>query len=82
MVLLLFTAMVMCGLIRLSIALCNLINCGLVWPFMAWPFMAWPCYGLKLHFMASYGRMLSFLAVIDPNSFGLVFVRLGTVFGR
>ena len=32
---------------------------GLVWPFM------W-------HFMVLYGRISYFLAVIDPNSFGLV----------
>ena len=33
--------------------------CGLVWP------LVWPC-------MDYYGRILSFLAVIDPNLFGLV----------
>ena len=32
----------------------------------------WPFYGLMLHFMVFHGRRSSFLAVIDPNSFGLV----------
>ena len=30
-------------------------------------------YGLKWHFMVFYGRKSSFLAVIDSNSFGLLF---------
>ena len=30
-------------------------------------------YGLIRHFMVFYGKISSFLAVIDPNSFGLVF---------
>ena len=40
--------------------------CGLVWCFMAslWPYMVF------------YGRISSFLAVIDPNSVGLVFLEL------
>ena len=29
-------------------------------------------FGLKCHFMVFNGRMSSFLAVIDPDSFGLV----------
>ena len=38
--------------------------------------LVWRFYGLKWHFMVFYGRISSFLAVIDPNSFGLVtFVR-------
>ena len=37
---------------------------------LAWHFMA--CYGLKWHFMVFYGIISSSLAVIDPNSFGLV----------
>ena len=38
---------------------------GLVWPCMA-------LYGLKYNLMVFYGRTSSFLAVIDPHSFGLV----------
>ena len=34
--------------------------------------LVWPFDGLKWHFMVFYGRISSFLAVIDPNSFGLV----------
>ena len=37
--------------------------CGLLWPF----------YGLIWSFMVFHGRISSFLAVIDQNSFGLVF---------
>ena len=33
-------------------------------------------YGLLCHFMIFYGRILSFLAVIDPNAFGFVHSRL------
>ena len=39
---------------------------GIVWHCMA-------LYGLKWNFMVLYGRLSSFLAVIDPNSFGLVY---------
>ena len=60
----LFMAMTMYGLIRISKAFCVL-----VWPCMAF---LWLFYGLKLHFMVFYGRILYFLAVIDPNSFGLI----------
>ena len=35
-----------------------------------------PFYGLMFHFMVFHGRISSFLAVIDPNSFGLVVVVL------
>ena len=35
-------------------------------------------YGLKWHFMVLYGIISSFLALIDPNSFGLVWVGRGT----
>ena len=41
---------------------------GLVWPCLAF-------YGLIWHVMVFYDRISSFLAVIDPNSFDLVFVR-------
>ena len=61
---LLFTAMAMFGLIRISMDLCVL-----VWTCMA-------LFGLVWHFMVFYGRISSFLAVIDPNSFGLVFLYL------
>ena len=63
MVLLLFTAMAMCGLIRLSMALSDhgriLPFCSLIW-----------------HFIVFYDRISSFIAVIDPNSFGLVYLNL------
>ena len=64
------------------------LNCRVchVWPYVAlyalmWPCMAffvfvWPFYGLKWHFMVFYGRISSFLVVRDPNSFGLVMIRL------
>ena len=69
------TSLALCGFVWSCVALC-----GLVWPFVAslWPlyglFMAsfWPLYGL---FMVFYGKISSFLAVIDPNSFGLVSVQ-------
>ena len=32
----------------------------------------WPFYGLIWHFMVGYGRISYFLAIIEPNSFGLV----------
>ena len=69
-----FTAI--CGLVGISMALSDLF-CGVVWPFMilcmALHGLVWCCmaaYG----FMATYrfGIVWSFLAVIDPNSFGLV----------
>ena len=55
--------------------------CGLVWSCcflwsltcVAWCGLIWPLYGLIQSFMAFYGQILSFLAVIDPNSFGLVY---------
>ena len=34
-------------------------------------------YGPKWPFMVFYGRISSFLAVIDPNSFGLVYLQKG-----
>ena len=42
---------------------------GIVWPYIV-------LYGLLWPFMATYrfGLVWSFLAVIDPNSFGLVFL--------
>ena len=45
---------------------------GLVWPCMA-------LYGLKRHCMVFYRRISSFLAVMDPNSFGLVLPSRGLV---
>ena len=64
---LLFTAMTMCGLIRISMDLYSL-----VWSCLTFYVLVRHFYGLKWHFMVFYGRILSFLAVIDPNSFGLV----------
>ena len=46
---------------------------GLVWSFIAFV-------GLICHFMVFYGRISYFLAVIDPNSFGLVSVYIEIVF--
>ena len=66
-----FTAIATCGLNRLSMALRDLV----------WPCMDFVCpfhslfvvlYGLLWHFTVFYGRISSFLEVIDPNSFGLV----------
>ena len=34
--------------------------------------LLWPSHGFLLFFIVFYGRILSFLEVIDPNSFGLV----------
>ena len=48
---------------------------GRVWPFMAVYGLVWSFYGLKWHFVVFIGRILSFLAVIDPNSFGLVIIK-------
>ena len=55
----------------------RMVLSGLVWP---WPCvfpsdLAWPCVtqcGLVWPCMALYGILQSILAVIDPNSFGLV----------
>ena len=80
---LLFTAMNMCGLIRISMVLCVLLWTfmalyGLACPCMALYVLACPCmslyvfFGLKKAFMFFYGRISSFLGVIDPNSFDLV----------
>ena len=68
-----------------SVCLSWMALCGLVWPYVAqyvfiafvWPSVflhghLWPSYGFLLHFMVFYGRVSPFLAVIDPNSFGLV----------
>ena len=52
----------MFGLIRLSMALCVLFPSCMAF------------YGIVTHFMVFYGSMSSFLAVIEPNSFGLVLV--------
>ena len=49
------------GLIRLSMALCVLLSSCMAF------------YGLVTHFKVFYGRILPFLAVIDPNTFGLVY---------
>ena len=69
----------LCGLVWPCVALF-----GLVWPCIAslLPlydlFMAslWPLYGLFMvslwPYMVFYGKISSFLAVIDPNSFSLV----------
>ena len=45
--------------------------CVLVWPFMAFYGLLWPF--MLLCGFDIIGLVLSFLAVIDPNSFGLVF---------
>ena len=58
---------------------------GIIWPFVAlcgpiWFYcfcvflygLLWHSYGFQSHFMVFNGRISSFLAVIDPNSFGLV----------
>ena len=54
----------MCGLLRPSMVLHGLfmVIYGLLWPF----------YGLLWQNIDSIGFVLSFLTVIDPNSFGLV----------
>ena len=52
------------GLIVLIMALFGLLSSCMA--------LLWPCYGPISHFMVFYGRIFSFLAVIDPNSFGLV----------
>ena len=55
--------MALCGLASYGLGFFTVIDmCGLVWSCMAslWPYMFF------------YGRISSFLAVIDPNSFGLV----------
>ena len=69
----------LCGLMWprmvLMLVLTAMTMYGLVWPCMALHDLAWTCmafYGLKWHFMVFYGRISSSLAVIDPNSFGLV----------
>ena len=59
--------MTMYGLIRQSIDLFSILSSC-----MALYGLVWPCYGPMSHFMVFYGRILSFLAVIDQNSFGLV----------
>ena len=52
---------------------------GLVWPCFVWSCCfygnrhVWPCVVLHGLFMVFYSKISSFLAVIDPNSFGLVF---------
>ena len=53
------------------------LNCRGRVAFYGWLYVAlygilWPSYGFLSHFMVFYGRISSFLAVIDPNSFGLV----------
>ena len=51
--------------------------CGLVGPYVALCGLMWPCValcGLIWSHMVFYGRISSFLAVIDPNSFGLVLI--------
>ena len=61
------TWMALCGLASYSLVVFTAINmCGLVWSCMAslWPYMVF------------YGRISSLLAVIDPNSFGLVWLNL------
>ena len=35
--------------------------------------LVWPFYGLKWPFVVFCGRISYFLAVIDPNSFGLAY---------
>ena len=46
---------------------------GLVWPSVFLYGILGPFYGFLSHFMVFYCRISSFLAVIDPNSFRLVF---------
>ena len=73
----------MCGILQISMVLH-----GLLLSYMAFYGLIWPCmvlYGLVWFYMAFYGLswqnidliglvslVSSFLAVIDPNSFGLV----------
>ena len=45
---------------------------GSLWPSAVLYGLLWPCYCLILYFMVFYGRISSFLAVKDPNSFGFV----------
>ena len=59
---------------------------NLIWPFMflygrLWSFMAFyghiiVFYGLSMQNIELIGLVSSFLAVIDPNSFGLVLIKL------
>ena len=65
--------MTLCGLVWPCVALCGLF--GLVWPFLAffghfWPFvtlcdLVGPCGATLSPCMVFYGRISSFLAVID-----------------
>ena len=67
MVLLLFTAMANWPCVALfDLAWHCVTSCGIVWPFVAflWSHMAF--YGLL------WQNIVFFLAVIDPNSFGLI----------
>ena len=47
---------------------------GLIWPFMATYVIVF--YGLSWQNIDLSGLVLSFLAVIDPNSFGLVLFKI------
>ena len=57
----------LCELVWTSVALC-----GLVWTCVAFCGPLWPCVASLWPYMVFYDKMSSFLALIDPNSFGLV----------
>ena len=71
MVLLLFTAINMFGPMWPCVAVC-----GLVWPCVAFCGLVWSCMVSLWPYVVFHGRISSFLAVIDPNSFDLVSFRI------
>ena len=56
------------------------VLCDLVWACMALYGLAWRCMAFLWSHMIFYGRILSFLAVIDPNLFGLVLIKMRVSF--